>query len=178
VPDNVTPLARPPIRRDTIVRSDVGHTFDVFVREIGAWWPMTPYSIGQEKVVTATVEQRLGGRVYETWADGSEATWGRVIAWEPPTIFGMTWELLPAVTEVELRFTPLGPAVTRVELEHRGWDLLTTDQLAAAGTVAGGYAAGWALVLESFRSTVEWSASESWSRRGAIAPVGDQDPTR
>jgi len=157
VPDNVRPLVRPPIRQDTIVRSDVGHTFDVFVREIGVWWPMTPYSIGQEKVATATVEPRLGGRVWETWADGSEVTWGHVIAWDPPRVFGMTWELLPAVTEVALRFTALGPALTRVELEHRGWDRLTSEQFAAASTVAGGYAAGWARVLESLRSTIEES---------------------
>jgi len=155
VSDNVRPLVRPPIRRDTIVHSVVGHTFDVFVREIGTWWPMVPYSIGQEKVVAATVEPHLGGRVYETWADGSEATWGHVIAWEPPGVFGMTWELLPAVTDVELRFTALGPAVTRVELEQRGWDRLTTEELAAASTVAGGYAAGWARVLDSLQCAAE-----------------------
>jgi hypothetical protein len=153
--DNVRPLKRPPIRQQTIVRSDVKHTFDVFTNEIGAWWPTRPYSIGGEKVVAALVEPRIGGRVYETWSDGHEADWGHVIAWDPPNLFGMTWEILAAVTEVELRFTALGPAVTRVELEHRGWEKLSEDELRAATSVLGGYEAGWAQILESLRTRVE-----------------------
>ena len=156
MPDQVVPLQRPPIRQATLVRSDVRHTFDVFVRDIGTWWPTAPYSEGQEKVVDATFERRVGGRVFETWADGTEVTWGRVIAWEPPAMFAMTWELLPAVTEVELRFKPLGPALTRVELEHRGWEKLTAEQFAGATGVPGGYEAGWAHILDVFRKTVEW----------------------
>ena len=137
------------------MRAAAAHTFDVFVDEIGSWWPMTPHSIGQEKVVSATVERRLDGRVFETWDDGSEETWGRVIAWEPPTLFGMTWELLPAGTEVEVRFTAIGPTVTRVELENRGWDRLTSENLAAADTVAAGYTAGWARVLDALRRRID-----------------------
>jgi hypothetical protein len=152
---NVVPFRHPPIRQSTVVRSDVKHTFDVFTTEIGAWWPTRPFSIGQEKVVAARVEPRVGGRVYETWADGNEVGWGHVIAWDPPNLFGMTWEILAAVTEVELRFTPLGPAVTRVELEHRGWEKLTEDELRAATSVPGGYGAGWARILESLRTRVE-----------------------
>ena len=112
-----------------------------------------------------------GGRVWETWADGSEVTWGHVIAWDPPRVFGMTWELLPAVTEVALRFTALGPALTRVELEHRGWDRLTSEQFAAASTVAGGYAAGWARVLESLRSTIEESQRTTVERASLPGPA-------
>jgi hypothetical protein len=37
----VTTLRRPPVRHATVVRSDVGHTFEVFVAAIGAWWPVT-----------------------------------------------------------------------------------------------------------------------------------------
>jgi hypothetical protein len=35
----------------------------------------------------------------------------------------------PAPTEVELMFTPLGPALTRVAVEHRGWEALDDAQL-------------------------------------------------
>jgi hypothetical protein len=154
VPDNVRPLHRPPVRQATLVRSDVQHTFDVFVREIGAWWPIRPYSLGQEKVSAVAVEPRVGGRVYETWSDGTEVAWGELLAWDPPAGFTMTWTSLPEVTEVELRFRALGPALTRVELEHRGWERLTEEQLAAATRVGGGYSAGWAQILDLFRQHV------------------------
>src|SRR4029079_11538320 len=75
MPDNVIPLRRPPIRQDTVVRSDLQHTFDVFVREIGSWYPVRLYSLGQEKATAVTFERRLGGRVYETWSDGTEVSW-------------------------------------------------------------------------------------------------------
>jgi hypothetical protein len=160
VSDNVHAMKRPPIRQSTLVRSDREHTFEVFVRDIGAWWPTRPHSLGQEKVVTVTIERELGGRVFETWADGHRADWGEVIVWQPSERFGMTWTILPAVTEVELTFTALAPALTRVALEHRGWDRLTTEQLAAATSVSGGYSAGWKHILEIF---TEWAEAETVS---------------
>jgi uncharacterized protein YndB with AHSA1/START domain len=98
------------------------------------------------------VERRRGGRVYETWADGTEVTWGELLAWEPPERFVMTWTMTPAATEVELTFAALGPRLTRVAVEHRGWEALTEEQLGAdcalpGGYTGGSYAAGWALIL-------------------------------
>jgi hypothetical protein len=154
-PDNVRAFERPPIRQATVVRSELAHTFEVFIGTIGQWWPAAPYSIGQARVVDATFETRVGGRVYETWDDGNEVDWGHVTVWEPPNRVAMTWEILPVVTDVEIRFRALGPALTRVELEHRGWERLTEEQLAAATTVAGGYESGWQQILESLRIAVE-----------------------
>jgi Activator of Hsp90 ATPase homolog 1-like protein len=151
--DNVRQLRRPPIRQHTIVRSDAAHTFDAFVRTIGAWWPVRPFSIGQERVAEVVFERRLGGRVYEAWDDGEQVTWGHVLAWDPPAGFTMSWEILPATTEIQLTFRALGPALTRVELEHRGWERLTEEQLAQATAVPGGYSAGWARVLAAFAET-------------------------
>ncbi|MEV6304083.1 hypothetical protein AB0M02_32090 [Actinoplanes sp. NPDC051861] len=155
MPDNVSPLKRPPIRQSTLVRSDRDHTFEVFVRDIGAWWPTRSHSLGQEKVVTVTIERELGGRVYETWSDGTDVAWGEVIAWQPTERFGMTWTILAETTEVELSFTALAPALTRVSLEHRGWEKLTAEQYAAATTVTGGYEAGWRSILTLFTTAAE-----------------------
>ncbi|BCJ39428.1 ATPase [Actinoplanes ianthinogenes] len=160
VSDNVRPLRRPPIRQQTIVRSDRAHTFEVFVRDLGSWWPTRPHSLGQDRVTAVTFERRLGGRVFETWSDGTEVEWGEVIAWQPPERFAMTWTILPAVTEVELSFTELAPSLTRVALEHRGWERLTEEQLAAATSVPGGYSAGWKSILEIFARTVEAAAAD------------------
>jgi hypothetical protein len=156
----------PPIRRSVLVRSDRDHVFEVFVREIGQWWPTSSHSLGAAEVVAVTVERHAGGRVFETGADGTECAWGKVLVWEPPDRFAMTWEstryehgtgrvrLSPegAVTEVELRFLALGPALTRVELEHRGWDRLSPD---LARRYPGSYTEGWTLILERLAAHAE-----------------------
>jgi hypothetical protein len=63
----VTALRRPPVRQSIVVRSGRPHTFDTFVRTIGIWWPVTPFSAGKGRVLDVTFEPRPGGRVYETW---------------------------------------------------------------------------------------------------------------
>ncbi|HXW44848.1 MAG TPA: SRPBCC domain-containing protein [Streptosporangiaceae bacterium] len=151
----VTALRRPPVRQATIVRAGIGHTFGTFVSTIGAWWPAQPFSAGKDRVRDVTIEQRSGGRVYETWNDGTEIDWGTVTAWEPPARFVMTWTGTPAPTEVEFSFASLGPALTRVAVEHRGWEALTDEQLSQdcalpGGYTAGAYLAGWAQILEAF----------------------------
>ena len=155
-----TLLGRPPVRQSTIVRSGVDRTFEAFVRMIGAWWPVEPLSIGKSRVCEVTVDPRLGGRVYETWDDGTTVDWGEVVVWQPPGRFVMSWVQTPAPTEVELAFTTLGPGLTRVTVEHRGWEHLTEEQVgedcaAPGGYRSGAYSAGWLLVLERFARSVE-----------------------
>src|ERR1700752_5393412 len=87
----VRPLRRPPVRQATVVRSEISHTFEVFVNSIGVWWPVQPFSAGGDRVVGGTVEPRLDGRVYETWADGTVVEWGRLLVWEPPRRIAMSW---------------------------------------------------------------------------------------
>ena len=87
----VTALRRPPVRQSVLVRSDRQHTFEVFVATIGTWWPVNPFSAGKDRVRDVTFERRPGGRVYETWHDGTEVDWGEVLVWEPPARFAMTW---------------------------------------------------------------------------------------
>ncbi len=73
-----------------MVRRDARHTFDAFVATMGAWWPVQPFSAGKDRVRDVVVERRHGGRVYETWDDGTEVDWGTLTAWEPPARFVMT----------------------------------------------------------------------------------------
>lgn len=154
------PLRRPPVRQATVVRSDLAHTFDVFVRTIGVWWPVNPFSAGQGKVRDVTIEPRAGGRVYETWRDGTTVPWGELLAWDPPHGFTMTWTGTPAPTEVELCFTALSAASTRVAVMHRGWETLTDTQLAEdcavpGGYTAGGYSQGWQTILHHFSAGLQ-----------------------
>ena len=147
----VAPMRRPPIRQSTTVRAGVAHTFEVFVDALDQWWPLRTHSLGKERVAGVTVERRAGGRVYETWDDGQQRTWGTLLAWEPPTRFVLTWDIVtPRVTEVELRFRELAPSLTRVDLEHRGWDKLTDADLAAVRERRDSYDNGWAMILRRF----------------------------
>lgn len=156
-------LRRPPVRQATMVRSDIEHTFDTFVRTIGAWWPVDPFSRGQIRVCDVVFERRVGGRVYEIWDDGTKREWGQVLAWAPPAGFTMTWLVTPAATEVELSFRELGPALTRVAVEHRGWEALSDAEVRAACALPGGYAGGafakgWATILGHLAEACEGAA--------------------
>jgi hypothetical protein len=61
----------------------------------------------------------------------------------------------PGAAEVELRFLELGPTLTRVSVEHRGWEALTGEQLSEDCALPGGYnggayVAGWTRILEAY----------------------------
>lgn len=100
--------------------------FEVYTAGFGTWWPKE-HHIGKADMATCTFEPKVGGRWYETGVDGSECDWGRVLVWEPYDRIVHTWQLQgdwaydpdPAkASEVEIRFVPVGPDTTRVELEH------------------------------------------------------------
>jgi uncharacterized protein YndB with AHSA1/START domain len=143
-----------PVEQAVTVRSSVEHTFDVFVRRLDAWWPTHTHSQGLDRVQRVVFEPHVGGRVYEVWDDGTDETWGTVLAFDPPHRFRITWDNMPAGTEVEVTFRSLGPALTRVELEHSGWERLTLEQLDAASR-RGRYDEGWGKVLAMFVTAAE-----------------------
>ena len=114
---------------------------------------------------TGVCRWRPGGRVYESWDDGTQVDWGTLRAWEPPERFVMSWNITSVTTEVELQFTALGPALTRVAVEHRGWEALTEEQLAADCALPGGYAGGsfergWARILACFAAAADDGAPD------------------
>ena len=61
-------------------------------------------------------------------------------------------------TEVELAFAELGPQLTRVTVEHRGWERLTAEELGKdfalpGGYLGGAYREGWARILGCLAAT-------------------------
>src|SRR5215469_17658463 len=141
-------LQRPPIRQSVLVHSDISHTFGTFVRTIAHWWPVAQFSSGKEAVRDVLVEEHAGGRISEIWEDGTVVVWGEILRWDPPQGFLMTWNGTPATTEVEFTFVALGPTLTRVTVEHRGWESLSDAQCGQACPKPGGYSAGWRLILD------------------------------
>jgi uncharacterized protein YndB with AHSA1/START domain len=115
------------VRRSITVAAPIDVAFEVFTAGFGSWWPMS-YHTGDQDPVTVVLEPTVGGRWYERAADGTEAEWGVMLAWEPPTRLVLAWRLDaewkhnpdPAKqTEIEVLFRSDGPGHTRVDLEHR-----------------------------------------------------------
>jgi uncharacterized protein YndB with AHSA1/START domain len=134
------------IRKSVTVKATVEQAFKAFTDEITRWWPLATHSYGGAKAAEAVFERRNGGRVYERQEDGTEADWGEVIAWEPPHRFVLDWKICPS--ELEVRFSYESEGVTRVDLEHRGWERAGEG----AGAMRESYAGGWDVVLNAFAS--------------------------
>jgi uncharacterized protein YndB with AHSA1/START domain len=139
-----------PIRRAITVACSPEHAFRVFTEQAGTWWPLERFSIAADTgadVERIVMEPRSGGRLFEVQADGSEASWGSVVDWQPPDRLVLAWKPNTTAhppTEVEVRFIAAGQGTTLVELEHRGWERLGADAVEARE----GYANGWPLVFD------------------------------
>lgn len=139
------PTGLPPVRASVIVRRSVDEAFRLFTEQIDTWWPLATHSVGRGRAVACRVEGRVGGRLYETLDDGSEAEWGEVLTWEPPRRLVFTWHPgrdRGTAQEVEVRFSPVDGG-TRVDLEHRGWEAYGEGAAKARSE----YESGWAHVL-------------------------------
>jgi uncharacterized protein YndB with AHSA1/START domain len=126
-----TALATDPnsVRKVVTVQAPQAVAWRVFTEQMGSWWPLGVYKIGQANAVDAIIEPRAGGRWYERGEDGSTCQWGSVLAWEPPSRLLLSWDINadwqydPGLkTEIEVRFIAESKDVTRVELEHRKLD--------------------------------------------------------
>jgi hypothetical protein len=134
-----------PVHKTLVVNVGPERAFEVFTREIGTWWPLGTHSIGETEIVEVVFEERVGGRVFERHTDGTEADWGTVLSWDPPVSFSMTWSpgSDPAkATELSVRFAAESEG-TRVDLEHRGWEILAER----AHQSRNSYDGGWETVL-------------------------------
>jgi uncharacterized protein YndB with AHSA1/START domain len=142
-----------PIRREIVVPAPPDTAFAVFTDGIGGWWPLdSTHSVFGSG---STVEFRDGALV-ERGPDGTEAVWGRVLAWEPPHRLRITWHPGYAEergTEVTVSFAPVD-GHTLVTLEHSGWERIADGTAKRAG-----YSTGWPVVLGYFVDTVQTSAN-------------------
>ena len=118
-----------PLRLSFDVDAPADHAFAVWTEWIGRWWPGDHTHTGLSDL-EIVLEGRVGGRIFERTVDGREWDWGRIRVWEPPSRFVYSWHLKRTpeeATEVEIRFVPLSPGETRVEIEHRGWERLGSE---------------------------------------------------
>jgi uncharacterized protein YndB with AHSA1/START domain len=123
-----TETTMPPVRKTVTVKQPLDRAFALFTGGIAEWWPQAGSLADAPGRASGTVvlEPRPQGRIYRRHDDGSVEFWGEVTVWEPPHRLLLTWQPATgtaAATEVEVRFTPEGD-LTRVDLEHRGWESL------------------------------------------------------
>lgn len=119
------------VRKAVRVHAPIDRAFSVFVEQMETWWPPS-HHIGKTPFVALIVEPRVGGRWYELNTEGAQVDWGKVLAWDPPHLVALSWHVGPGhdqpdwicdpdpnkASEVAIRFTAEGPAITLVELEH------------------------------------------------------------
>jgi uncharacterized protein YndB with AHSA1/START domain len=136
------------IRLSFEVACPVEHAFAVWTTSIDQWWPRD-HTVSAATGLTVVLEARPGGRIFEREASGVEHDWGEVTVWEPPARLGYTWHLnrdRTDATDVEIRFVADGEAVTRVEIEHRGWERLGAEAASWHDRNAG----GWSTLLPHY----------------------------
>ena len=151
-------IAIAPVRKSIVVKADQAHAFSVFTAGLDRWWPKQG-GIGPTPRKAVLFEGRLGGRWYELAEDGTETTVGRVLEWDPPNRFLMSWDInakwkpdLSVSSEVEVRFIAAGPGATRVELEHRKFERMGE---ADGATMRKSVDGGWPVRLDEFKIAAE-----------------------
>jgi hypothetical protein len=139
-----------PVTKSVTVRLRPLEAFGLFTEELSKWWPLATHSCAQARARRVVIEPRLDGAVTEHAVDGDTAPWGRVLAWDPPAHFAMTWHPGSderAATRVDVRFTDAGDGLTRVDLVHSGFEA-RADGIAARGR----YDGGWVAVIASYEA--------------------------
>ena len=113
--------------------------------------------LASEPIAQTVFETRVGGHVYDRGQNGSVCRWARVLAFEPPRRFVISWDISPTwqlvddpshASEVEVTFMPEGPNRTRVELEHRHLERHGEAWRAVCDGV--GDQGGWPLYLQRY----------------------------
>ena len=135
----------PPVEKTITVPLKREEAFKLFTDGIGTWWPLDKYSVGVEDARNCLIEGFVGGRFYEVMKDGSQAEWGKVMAWMPPHRLVVTWHPgreAGTAQELEISFSEVDEG-TQVNLLHRGWEILGER----AEEARKGYVTGWDFVL-------------------------------
>ncbi len=149
-----------PIRRSLRVKASRQKAFDTFVGAMGGWWLKT-HSLLASPQADVVIEPRADGRWYEVGEDGSEQSWGKVLAWEAPGRVVLAWQLnaewtydAEFETTVEVRFTEDGDH-TLVEFEHRDLERFGDKAEAVRGDYESGMDGGWGELLAGYQRAAE-----------------------
>ncbi|MCP5181544.1 MAG: SRPBCC domain-containing protein [Pseudomonadales bacterium] len=119
------------------VPTSPARAFDVFTREIAAWWqPSDLFALTSEGDGALAFTGGEGGRLTATLPDGRCLEIGTILSWQPGMHLAFTW-CPPAFdidqrTEVHVRFEAVGNE-TRVTVEHHGWAEIPREHVSRHG---------------------------------------------
>jgi uncharacterized protein YndB with AHSA1/START domain len=79
------------VRSSVTVNLPRDAAFRLFTERTGSWWPLATHSVFHSEAVAITIEPVVGGRVYESAADGRTSDWGTITEWQRGERLAMTW---------------------------------------------------------------------------------------
>jgi uncharacterized protein YndB with AHSA1/START domain len=117
------------------VPCEPAEAFARFTTEIGQWWqPNGLFQFSEGRHGTLAFEAGEGGRLIETYDDGTAFVIGVISTWAPPRRLVLSWRQAsfpPELsTELHVTFEPTESGETRVTVEHYGWDTVPADHAA------------------------------------------------
>ena len=144
------------IHQEVTVPVPVERAFAIFTEQFDRIKPRE-HNLLAVPIEETVFETRVGGHVYDRGVDGTECRWARVLVFEPPERFVISWDIGPTwqlesdpgrTSEVEVRFLPLDGTGTRVVLEHRHLERHGAGWEQTLSALQGGD--GWPTYLDRF----------------------------
>ena len=122
----------------TRVSCEPAEAFARFTSEIGEWWqPHGLFQFSEGRSGTLAFEGGQGGRLIETYEDGTAFVVGVISTWAPPKKLVLSWREASfspeQCTELHVTFEPTDSGQTRVLIEHYGWDTIPPEHAARHG---------------------------------------------
>ncbi len=124
--------------------------FDIFVKEMGTWWPLDKRSMSMKNghpAKSLRVDAKQGGQIVEIGHDDTEHLWGTIKSYDPHNAISMDFHMgMPPdnASLVEVRFSVLSDEQTQVELTQSNWEAFGD----MAEMMRGGYGSGWVIIFE------------------------------
>ncbi len=144
----------PPLISTIEVPCDQKRAYDIFVNDMGTWWPLHQRSMSMKDGTTAKalqIEPTVGGKIIEVSAQEKTYLWGTFETLVPHSHISLNFHMgLPPenASLVEVDFKELqnqaGQVRTRVVLTQSRWEAFGDF----AEMMRGGYGSGWVLIFE------------------------------
>ena len=147
-----------PIVSKIEVACDQKTAFQIFVEQMGSWWPLAKRSMSMHQghpPKGLRTDPRSGGKIIETTHDGIEHVWGSFKRFDPFGFVSMDFHMgLPPENSslVEVHFLPVGDNRTQIELTHSNFEAFGE----MAEMMRRGYGSGWVPIFEEgFRNACD-----------------------
>jgi hypothetical protein len=79
------------VRKSVTVPIAPERAFELFISEIGTWWPLATHSVGLERAIGVSCGTSVGDEMVETLDDGTTSVWGTVLESDPLHLIVLSW---------------------------------------------------------------------------------------